>query len=408
MKRFLFLFISLILLLSIALTGCSNSLYNNNVKEGFIKQTNISGIEFCTKKLDNEILSEMDYLSLLLSEEPDEKLEKKYFEIKDDKTYSIFNLSKEILYVFPLNTEKNISEFNSPKDVSDNVNIGDDVKLEFNDYFKKNTSKNKAKIITSVKLILEGKEKLSKTFEFDGYLSVLQNEQKNTYVLLTVTNSKEELNNCLYVAKSIDFTSDSVFTNTNDDVPQETLTTGEEAITTFDGKLTDFSLIIDNKEIKLPIKTSDFLTLLDISLPKENLDDKLKKNECTFFSVKNGSKNLYIHITNLTNEDDASINDCSVYTVSADKFDIYGYGDNLNPNISIILPSSIVIAKSTYEDVIKAYGEPSETKNNDDSDFIYLTWNLGEHKNDHYTHMKITIEKKSNLVYDFEYGHLPL
>lgn len=407
----------LIATLCFSLCACAGYVYNSNtIKDDFVNIDTVTGVTFVVpKNSQKNILSEMDFLSLTLddgtekSEEDTKKLEDNFFEVKDTTSYTLFKYNEFYIKVFPITTDKSIKDIKNGEELS-SIIISNDIKnVSPEKHITKHSDKNNSKIICKTSFTIGKSDGLSKDYKYFGYTSIIENEKQNRYMILVGFTNED--NEAKYIAKSLKFTEEtisptSINDETNTDVENETIDTN--TIQSFEAKLTDFKLLIDGKEITLPMKTSDFLTQLELSISDEDMNTKLKNNEYTSFGVKNGNKFLYIHVVNTTKQDDVSVKDCSVYTVSADKYDIYGYGDNLTPHISIVLPCNVIIAKTTYDEVIAAYGKPTEEKNNENSDFIYLTWNLGKHQNDKYTHMKIAIEKKSNLVYDFEYGNMPI
>lgn len=412
-KKLLFILMSLILCFS--LCACAGYVYNSNTtKDGFLDVNSITGITFAIpNELQKDVLSEMDLLSLTLDDgsekttEEIKKLENSIFEVKDTNSYILFKYSEFYIKVCPISVDKSIKDIKNGEELS-NILASNKIKnISPEKKITKHSEKDNSKIICETTFTIGKEDGISKDYKYFGYTALIENENQNRYMMLV--GFVNEDNNSKYIAKSLKFTEEAISpTEVNEEIktPDETINT--EVIQSFEAKLTDFKLLIDGKTITLPMKTSDFLTQLELSIPEDDMNAKLKNNEYTSFGVKNGSKFLYIHVVNTTGKDDVNVKDCSVYTISADKYDIYGYGDNLTPHISIVLPCNVIIAKTTYDEVVAAYGKPTEEKNNEDSDFIYLTWNLGKLENDKYTHMKIAIEKKSNLVYDFEYGNMPI
>lgn len=173
-------------------------------------------------------------------------------------------------------------------------------------------------------------------------------------------------------------------------------------------ELYNFTLKIDGKDVTIPVKVSDLASQLGFSLDEDDVTLTMEKDRYSFFSLTNGKKKVDIEAVNVKSDTPLTIPECDVFAITANRYDIYGYVEETSePNISIILPGNVEVYKTTYQEVIDAYGEPDETSNDPDSKYIYLTWRLSENKFDYYTKMEITIEKETNLVYDFEYSKMP-
>ena len=143
--------------------------------------------------------------------------------------------------------------------------------------------------------------------------------------------------------------------------------------------------------------------VISIVEDEKDLNEDLKKDNCSFVFLKFEDADMMIGVVNLTN-DTIKVSEGTVFELDADKYDLYGYSDDDKP-LNVILPKNIIVNKSTAEDVITAYGEPTEIR--DGENFKYLAYELTDSIWNFYTQMEITIDKETNLVYGFEYGNMP-
>ena len=134
---------------------------------------------------------------------------------------------------------------------------------------------------------------------------------------------------------------------------------------------------------------------------EENLAENIGESQYILISAENSNGGgVYLDIVN-TEDKEMNAKDCIVGAVSTDLYEVYGYGEQENELIKVSLPGGIQIKKSTYDDVISKYGEPTETREGTYVDHTYLTWELDS--NSFYDYVEIVIDNTTNTVYEFDY-----
>lgn len=423
----------------------SNTTYNTgDLKDGYSNVKSIDGVKFCVPSdYKDDAMGEMEFLALTLSamenEDDMKKLMKSTFEVKDSTTYMLMNYSEFLFGVAPIELSDDLADCEDQHDLAEALDSEDADGIKFGNSYLKSTLNGVVKMICPITAEFDADEfGTSEDLEFTGHIAVVENEDGDVYMMLAlVTDAVEDGEEMTkYIAKSLEYTGEDLADpeeveddenwedwEDEDDEDDETVTTtpdedeedsGNTGTTvtpptgSFNGKLSDFQMQIDGKVVTLPIKVSDLETALGLKLDEDDAALTMEKNKYTIITLKNGDRKLYVKAVNTKSDTAIAMKDCDVFSISADRYDIYGYGSGtLNAKVSIILPGNVVVYKTTYDEVLAAYGTPDETRNNEESDFIYLEWKLTEDKYDYYTKMEITIEKETNLVYDFEYSKMP-
>ena len=444
------------LFLCISLCACSgltnvfkSGTYNTEpLESGYTEVKDLTGVTFAvpSEYKDNSV-SEMEYIEKMLKvqsgEEEPSSLMKTTFELKNASTYMLMNYSKFLVTVDRVYLSKDLSEFENTQMLWDELNVSNEKELVLSPNNKHlNSSINgEDKMLCSVSCKYTSKD-YDESFSYEGYIALIENKQNQTFMMIVLSNDDNAHDISKYVAKSLDFTGENI-SNQNTSNTDETKNNNamenllnnnssednnkevnEEKDNDKDknkdtekpsntsknnSKLKDFKLTIDGKSIKLPIKMSELLDKLNLQISENDKNITLKKDTYTFAFVENPDDDFcfMVGVINAGDKDSINIKDAQVFSISADKYDIYGYGSNLQTTHSIVLPCNVVVSKTTKDEVIKAYGKPDETVDNDDSNYIYLTWDLNKKDFDYQTQMEITIDKETNLVYDFSYAKLP-
>jgi len=451
--------LALVVVLCMSMCACSaitnlvsNTTYNTgDLKEGYSNVGAIDGVKFCVPSdMKDDALGEMEFLALTLSamenEEDMEKLMKSTFEVKDSTTYMLMNYSEGLFGVSPIDLDESLENCEDQKDLAKALNDDDSEGIDFGNSYIKSTLNGVVKMICPITAEFDAEEFNTKEdLKFEGHIAVVENEDGDAYMMLALfvegTDDASEMSK--YIAKSLEYTGEELAEPDEDDEDDEdwedwededenddetvTATPSDDdkddededknsgsntevtpPVGNFNGKLKDFQMQIDGKTVTLPIKVSDLESTLNLKLDEDDAALTMEKNKYTIITLENGDRKLYVKAVNTKSDTAIAMKDCDVFSISADRYDIYGYGSGtLSPKVSIILPGNVVVYKTTYDEVLAAYGTPDETRNNEESDFIYLEWKLTDDKYDYYTKMEITIEKETNLVYDFEYSKMP-
>jgi hypothetical protein len=165
---------------------------------------------------------------------------------------------------------------------------------------------------------------------------------------------------------------------------------------------------MNGKTVKMPMRLSEFLEKFDLVIEEEYKKVTLDKDEYTFIVVEkrgDSSSYLFVDVANVTGQDEVSVNDCVVFCLEADKYDLYEYDGETK--FDIVLPGNVVVNKTTEDEVLAIYGTPDETRTTDESDYIHYVWNLGTKSYDDYSFIEIEVEKETDLVIGFEYSVMP-
>jgi len=115
-----------------------------------------------------------------------------------------------------------------------------------------------------------------------------------------------------------------------------------------------------------------------------NLDtNTLNPNQITLSTqLRNGSHSIYVSFVNSTSNV-IPLNECEIGRITMDAF-------NARSGVELILPGGIMVG-STYEDVIKAYGEPSDRSENASLRTLRYTRST-------YSQVTVTIDLETDLV----------
>lgn len=419
MRKFFkpFLCVSIItLLLFLCSCGQKNEIsgvFNDAEKEGYTKVDSIGGIEFfIPDSFIAESKDEEHFKATFADKANAEELETAFKETtflsQTDREFLMLNYSKGFIGVFerPLNekleTITDIEGFSASmtNPFCSIVTIKDDFVKHSGDY---------EKILSSASFIFSSAETgLSNDITFDGHIAVIENSKgKSHIVMVGFTKPQKEVST--YVAKSLIFNSlednkadSALFAKPNNIF---SIKSAENKAKNFDAKLKDFKVLIDGNVVKLAVKTSEIIDTTKLQISDTDAGLKLKKNQYIPITLSDKQKSLIVKVGNFSSDKELSIADAIVFAVVGDK-----PNDGLaNSTVyaDVVLPLNVTPYKTTYEQVVELYGEPTETKNNGESEFIYLTWNLAKDDFDIYTKMEITIEKSTNLVYGFEYSKTP-
>lgn len=450
--------LALVAVLCMSMCACSaitnlvsNTTYNTgDLKDGYSNVGAIDGVKFCVPSdMKDDALGEMEFLALTLSamenEDDMEKLMKSTFEVKDSTTYMLMNYSKGLFGVSPIDLDDSLEDCEDQHDLEEALDSDDAEGITFGNSYVKSTLNGVTKMIAPITAEFDADEfGTEEDLNFTGHIAVVENEDGDVYMMLALyaegTKDADEMSK--YIAKSLEYTGEELAepddedidmddddfefdddeltddkdnkTEVEDDEDKKDETEDDKDVSVSDpignnnAALDSFTMVIDGKNVKLPVKVSDLTSQLGLTLGEDDAKLTMEKNKYTIITLKDGDRKLFVKAVNTKSDSAIAITDCDVFSISADRYDIYGYGsDTLKAKISIVLPGNVVVYKTTHQEVLDAYGEPDETRNNEDSDFIYMTWKLTDDKYDYYTHMEITIEKETNLVYDFEYSKMP-
>lgn len=116
---------------------------------------------------------------------------------------------------------------------------------------------------------------------------------------------------------------------------------------------------------------------------------ELKSNQYTFSQYwEKGDLRIHTSIANLT-PNNAALEDCAISEFNLSQ------GYNFDEDCVIELPGGIVAGKSTREDIINAYGEPTDELETD------YTWNLS-YELDIYNGVKLTVDKETGWLREVE------
>lgn len=465
MKKFRsILAIAVIAAMCLALCACSgltdllsSTTYNTgDLKDGYTNVSSIDGVKFAVPSdLKEEALGDMEFMELMFgamdNEEDLKKLQNTTFELRDETTYALLNYSKTFITVAPAELSESLDKVEDQKDLADALKIDDEgINLKIGNSYLKSTLNGVIKMICPIECDFDEEMGANEDAIYSGYIAVVENENEDVYILLAVSQ-KDADDEMKYIAKSLEYTGEDIAKKDDDsedddedledwkddvelpewedgdpivdgdsddnhnniDDEKENNETPEQkpsSPTDFDADLKDFEISINGQVIEIPMNLNDFLQKFNLKLNDNDAKVQLKNNQYTFVSAKGAnSEYVSLRVINVSGEDNPSIYDCDIFSVSADKYTIYGYGeDTTKPRMDIVLPCGIKIYESTYEDVIREYGEPDEIRDNPESDYIYLTWDLSSRKYDYYTNMEITIEREKNLVSEFDYGKMPI
>ncbi len=149
-----------------------------------------------------------------------------------------------------------------------------------------------------------------------------------------------------------------------------------------------YKIKIDGKVYSLPVKLQDFLDD-GWSLEADEEGTDIPPMRYTLASpLQKGSKRMYIQVSNIASNDTIKIEEGYVTQVTVDT-PAYKK-DKKDEFLNFELPGGIK-ESSSKEDVIKAFGEP--TNENDTGDYTYLTYNEDIQKE-----VRITIDNKDKSV----------
>ncbi|MDS0525840.1 hypothetical protein NNC19_09140 [Clostridium sp. SHJSY1] len=179
-------------------------------------------------------------------------------------------------------------------------------------------------------------------------------------------------------------------TNNEQNVEDTSETKKEESSVPKSDDLYSFEIVLNGQSYKLPADYSEFEK--NGWSFKDNIGDKkLAPNQYTLTNVmKNGDKQIYASVVN-TGKDELPLNKCKVGGINLDSF-------MLKDGATLVLPKGISFS-STKDDVIKAYGNPTRTSEQDTSTYMY-------YEVDSYQKVEINIDKKSGKVSRIELQNL--
>lgn len=415
----------------------SSTTYNTGaLKDGYTNVSVVDGIKFCVPSdIKESAVTEEEYMSLTLgalgSEEAMQEFMKATLEIQSSKQYLLMNYTKGSFLVTPIDLDVSLADIDNAQELEKALKDEDVKGLTLENSHLKSSLNNVTKMICPVKGNLNGEnDNLTEDIMVTGYLAVMENSDGNAYLMIAVytEDTEDTKESSKYIAKSLEFTGEEVAkpnksdsdsdegdkknpTVNNNPVTQPTNNNVEQnngsgsSNKPVSSTLKSFTLTIDNKEISLPIKLSSLENKLGFELDDDDKGQTLEKGD-SVLAILNGPSEtmLFVKAVNRNSDTALPISECDVYSIMADVYDLYGYDNNSNPIISVTLPCNIKVNKSTYQDVLTAYGEPDDMYDESDSDYMILTWYLPESEFDYQSSMEIMIEKETNLVCEFTYG----
>ncbi len=387
--------------------------FNDAEKEGYTKIDTIGDIEFFIpdsflKETKDEEYFETTFANKTHTEELETTFRATNFLSQTDREFLLINYSGGFIGVFerPLNekleTIVDLEGFSASL-----TNPFCSIVMPEGDFIKH--SGKYEKIFASATFTFNSNDTgLSNDIVFKGHIAVIENTEGKSHIIMAgFPEAKQEVSS--YIAKSLIFYSheakeadNALFAKPNHIF---TIKSAESKAKEFDGKLKDFKVMVGSNTIKLATKTSEIISKTKLQLSDTDSGLKLKKNQYIPITLSDGQKSLVVKVGNFNSDKEIPITDAIAFAIVINK-----PNDGLSNSTvyeDVILPLNVMLYKTTYEQVIELYGEPTETKDNEESEFIYLTWNLAKDDFDIYTKMEITIEKSTNLVYGFEYSKTP-
>lgn len=198
----------------------------------------------------------------------------------------------------------------------------------------------------------------------------------------------------LLVVLTMSFSACSKKTPENPKEKEQTENTASEATTTkpasqnISNDLYSYEVLINGMAYSLPTSFSTFEK--NGWLGNDFTNTKLEPNQYKLETLKNGNQNILIKIVNF-GMDVSPLSQCLVGGVKIES-------DTQNPGTTISIAKGITIG-STYDQVIAAYGKPSNEYKGDN--IIKLTYKSGS-----YSNYEISINVEDKKVYAIEVDNL--
>lgn len=194
----------------------SGTTYNTGeLKDGYSKIGVIDGVDFVVPtEMKDEAIGELEFMELALeamdNESAMKKLEKKTFEVKTSSTYALGNYSEAFIIVAPTYLSDDLDSVESAADLEEILDVEDEADIRIgNSYFKTNLN-GVIKVITPIDFEFGEDEDLSQTYEYEGYVAVIENEDGDAYVLICGSVGGEDDEAMEYVAKSLEYNGDEL------------------------------------------------------------------------------------------------------------------------------------------------------------------------------------------------------
>lgn len=432
----------------------SNTTYNTgDIKDGYSKVSVVDGVEFVVpSELKDEALGEMEFIALsMAAAEDDEKakeLEKSTFEIRSSVTYMLLNYSDTLIMVAPIDGD-DLGDVESAEDFENFlIDADDELSIVLGDSYTKSTLDGVIKVISPVEFTFGEDENLSENYEYNGYVTAIENEDGDHYVMLT--GSVEENDESMkYIAKSLKYTGEELadpdeedeedddvdFEIDEDDIelgdgvelvpddddkkpttdkededkddekPSTTTKPSDSNVSSDikNAKLKDWTVQVKGTNIKFPMSYKEFLSKTGAQ-PAYDDEHKteLKPNTYDIVQLKIGDVKFSVNVVN-NGEDTINVTEGIMFGFGADRYELYGYGGEPTADNRFVLPGGIRVWGSTANDVKAAYGTP--TKERTSEMFTYLEYDLSVQEYFDYSKMEIQIDNKTGLVYGFDYDN---
>lgn len=410
-KIFSILLILLLIISLLSACGKPNNYYNTYNKKNLQDHTiinSIHGLEFeIPNKYFKNTKSIGEFKDLIFTNTDNTKylsdiLNKSTVEATDKDEFLLSDFNSFFYYAGHLDIDDSIKDYS-----------GQNIDLLLKDFFSfvsisrindKDFLKTEYNNITKVIVPIIHKNTDYK-IDFKGYLSLIDTNETLFYFLNTYESASFDENTSLMIAKSFTVNKDLLLEKDNrlydiklDDFIKKT------AFKENNHKIEDFTLNLNGNDIKLPMSHKDFSEKTGFVISDANLEKKIPANSTITLKSQYRQKTISVVLANTSSTEIAS-KDANIVGIKSDVTELY---DNSYIFTRIVLPKNIIVHKSTMEDIIKEYGEPSKTTDTDNSDFKTLTYKLGKFESDIYTKIELTVNKKTNLLHSFEYTNLKI
>lgn len=394
-------------IVSLLLTGCSKALavYNEKRDSDFKKVKSVNGLIF---EVPEEYLEEATSVKDLASIE-DVKKDKSYYMDTLSDVYMLFNFEEYIIFASSNVEDIDLEEVEDLDDLQDMLDDSDSDDFKIGKKYVRSTNKDGViKMIVDASADLEFIEGVDN--EFHGKIVLIQDDDIASMLFVGVTEDEagKKANKMIdYVAKSVvadeydPSLEDKFDTGAEDDIevsetpaeeeqPEPTTAPSVAPETdqtstgsgTLSNDLYSFQIEIEGEVYQLPMKYSDFVSRGWIS--EEDDTQTLAPNEymmgCTFTK---GDMEISAEIINMGVNVEPYSN-CLIGGLCVEE-----YYDA--PTISASLPGGITYGVSSKEDIIAAYGDPTDLYESEYS--ISLTYEYAS-----YQEIEIGINPETKVV----------
>lgn len=413
MKKILFV-ITIIALVICSLTACGKpnnyyDLYNKETFEEYNSIETIASIKFdVLQEHMNNTKTQSDLKLVLLNNTDAAKSAKDIFgntsfEIYDKNQFCLINYS-QFIYKAEI-VEKLNSFYFTKEDIELLVNSNsyfDDVKISNTENITFAKYKDTMKIIAP---IIFSDNDLN--INFSGFLTIIENSDTCCYFINAHSEETFNEEKSLFIAKSLNFTNKPAI-HDNENAFALNLSDISDKIQNKENTkaLKDFCIILNDLEISLPIKYEDFKAKTHFAIVEANIEQIIPAKSTLTSKVQFGSRTLTAIFAN-SSDKEIKIEEATVVGIRTHKTELY---DNVVNSITkVVLPNNILIWNSKYEDIVKAYGEPTTIIDTETTQYKTIVYKLGKFESDIYTKLELTFDKENeNKLYSLEYTNLKI